>query len=56
MTCVECKALTAILDSMMAAGATVEEIEDFAIMECINFNLFPADVCSGMVHLAGVSL
>lgn len=55
MTCVECKAAGAVLNSMLAAGATVEEIEDFVIDECITFNLFPQDVCTGMVHLSSVS-
>lgn len=41
---------------MMALGATVEEIEDFAILECVTFDLYPPDVCEGMVRLAGVSL
>lgn len=39
---------------MMAAGASAMEIEDFVIMECITYNLFPPDVCSEMVYLAGV--
>ncbi|KAK3870502.1 hypothetical protein Pcinc_024280 [Petrolisthes cinctipes] len=53
MTCLECKAVAGTLDAMMAAGATVEELEDFTIVECINFELFPPDVCSGMVRLCG---
>ncbi|XP_050739102.1 sphingomyelin phosphodiesterase-like isoform X2 [Eriocheir sinensis] len=52
-TCLECKAAAAVLDTMMAAGASAMEIEDFAIQECITFDLFPADVCSEMVYLAG---
>ncbi|XP_071540188.1 sphingomyelin phosphodiesterase-like isoform X2 [Panulirus ornatus] len=53
LTCLECKTVVAALGTMMAAGATVEEIKDFFILECIRFDLFPEDVCSGMVKLAG---
>ncbi|XP_053653934.2 sphingomyelin phosphodiesterase isoform X1 [Cherax quadricarinatus] len=56
MTCIECKTAAAALDTMMAAGATVEELENIAITECINFNLFPSDVCSGMVKLCGAEV
>lgn len=54
LTCLECMAAVAALDTMMAAGATVEEIEEFTITECINLNLFPVDVCFGMVKLCGI--
>lgn len=34
----------------------MEEVEDLAINECIILDLYPPDVCYGMVKLAGVSI
>lgn len=56
MTCLECLSATAALDLWISSGASVEEVEDLAINECIVLNLFPEDVCYGMVKLAGVSV
>lgn len=56
MMCAECKAAAAVLDEMMANGATLEELENLAITTCINFDMFPEDVCKGMVHLSSVSV
>lgn len=53
LTCLECLSATAALDLWISSGATVEEVEDLAINECIVLNLFPEDVCYGMVKLAG---
>lgn len=56
LTCLECLSATAALDLWISSGATVEEVEDLAINECIVLNLFPEDVCFGMVKLAGVCM
>lgn len=56
MTCLECKSAAAALDTLMAEGGTVEELENLAITECINFNMFPSDVCSSMVKLCGAEV
>ncbi|KAK7075334.1 hypothetical protein SK128_000760, partial [Halocaridina rubra] len=53
LLCLECLAAAATADAMMANGATVEEIEEFVYTECVNFDIFPADVCDGMITLAG---
>lgn len=52
----ECLSATAALDLWISSGASVEEVEDLAINECIVLNLYPEDVCYGMVKLAGVSV
>ncbi|XP_069998596.1 uncharacterized protein [Penaeus vannamei] len=55
LTCLECRTAAGVIAAMMAEGATVEEIEDQVILDCVLLDLFPPDVCSGMVRLSGVS-
>ncbi|XP_045113950.1 sphingomyelin phosphodiesterase-like isoform X2 [Portunus trituberculatus] len=53
LSCLECRSALGALSVWIATGATVEDVENFAINECINLNLYPEDVCFGMVKLAG---
>ncbi|KAG0720315.1 Sphingomyelin phosphodiesterase [Chionoecetes opilio] len=53
VTCLECRSALGALELWIATGATVEDVENFAINECITLNLFPEDVCFGMVKLCG---
>ena len=52
----ECRSALGALSLWISTGATVEDVESFAINECISLQLFPEDVCFGMVKLAGVSI
>lgn len=56
ITCLECQTALGALSLWISNGATVEDVENFAIKECITLNLYPEDVCFGMVKLAGVSM
>lgn len=56
VTCLECRSALGALSLWLDTGATVEDVEDFAIMECINLNLYPEDVCFGMVKLSGAEV
>ncbi|XP_047486121.1 sphingomyelin phosphodiesterase-like isoform X2 [Penaeus chinensis] len=56
LTCLECRTAAGLIAAMMAEGATVEEIEDQVILDCILLDLFPPDVCSGMVRLSGAEV
>ncbi|CAL4087129.1 unnamed protein product, partial [Meganyctiphanes norvegica] len=51
--CIECEAAGAALKGFLASGMSVEAIEDAAIFECMLLDLFPYDVCEGMVRLVG---
>ncbi|XP_063883704.1 sphingomyelin phosphodiesterase-like isoform X2 [Scylla paramamosain] len=53
LSCLECRSALGALSLWISAGATLEDVENFAINECITLNLFPGDVCFGMVKLAG---
>ena len=53
--CVECKAVVDSLVVMSKSNLTVSEIETIAIDFCIVDNLFPPDVCEGMVKMSSVS-
>ncbi|XP_063595429.1 sphingomyelin phosphodiesterase-like [Penaeus indicus] len=56
LTCLECRTAAGVIAAMMAEGATVEEIEDQVILDCVLLDLFPPDVCSGMVRLSGAEV
>ncbi|CAL4059731.1 unnamed protein product [Meganyctiphanes norvegica] len=53
LTCLGCRTLVSGVADRINDGATVEEIEEAFILECVVLDLFPGDVCEGMVRLLG---